>query len=321
MARTSSGIEPIFMPYYERNRKTSYGEKFDFEDQNGERFKTFTVVHPGLKRFAEINEIKADSIKEWEEVYKKSPYYKSSAPDFDWETRVKIQSIIQQYVTHSISSTVNVDNKESVQTIDNIYINAWKEGLKGITVYRDGCRSGILNKVSEKKEEEKLTYIKRPKELEADFYTIKAKGEQFIVIVGLMNNRPYEVFAFRPKQPIKNSNFKGKIIKVKKRNYKFVSENLTIENLELENERIEEKASTLYCSMLLRHGADIAQITKVMKKVNENITSFSSAVCRILSKYVSKTEVKGEVCPNCGGRLVNEGGCVKCLDCDYSKCL
>lgn len=328
MAGTSSGIEPVFMPFYQRKRKCMDSkDRVDYVDKVGEKYTLFTVVHPNLKRWAVTTlnyseeEVNDWSVGVWHEVWKESPYYGSTAPEIDWRQRVKLQGVVQKYITHSISSTVNLAKETTEEEIADIYIESWKQGLKGITIYRDGCREGVLTKV------EKPTTItdrqapKRPKELEADAYLIKAKGEQFIILVGMLDGKPYEIFAFRPRNPISFKPHKGIMTKVSKMHYSFTSDVFHIDNLELANENVEENAATLYSSMLLRHGVNIKYIVKTAKKVNDNISSFSSAMCRVLSKYIPNEEIKGEVCPDCGGTLVREGGCIHCKDCGYSKCL
>lgn len=328
MAGTSSGIEPVFLPFYQRKRKCmSESDRVDYVDKVGEKYTLFTVVHPNLKRWAieNLNYSEEDvndwNLGVWKEVWKESPYYGSTAPEIDWRQRVKLQGVVQKYITHSISSTVNLAKETTEEEIADIYIEAWKQGLKGITIYRDGCREGVLTKVEKPKTIEGRQAPKRPKELEADAYLIKAKGEQFIILVGMLESKPYEVFAFRPRNPISFKPHKGIITKVSKMHYSFTSDVFHIDNLELANENVEENAATLYSSMLLRHGVDIKYIVKTAKKVNDNITSFSSAMCRVLSKYIPNEEIKGEVCPDCGGTLVREGGCIHCKDCGYSKCL
>lgn len=328
MAGTSSGIEPIFLPFYQRKRKCmSESDRVDYVDKVGEKYTLFTVVHPNLKRWtietmnyseSEVNEW---SLGVWKEVWKESPYYGSTAPEIDWRQRVKLQGVVQKYITHSISSTVNLAKETTEEEIADIYIEAWKQGLKGITIYRDGCREGVLTQVEKPKTIEGRQAPKRPKVLEADYYQVKVKKEQFIVLVGLLEGKPYEVFAFRPLNPVNIPSHKGTITKVSKMHYSFDSEHINISNLELANTNIEENAATLYSSMLLRHGVDINYIIKTAKKVNDNISSFSSAMCRILAKYIPNGEVKGETCPDCGGTLVREGGCIHCKDCGYSKCL
>lgn len=328
MAGTSSGIEPVFMPFYQRKRKCmSESDRVDYVDKVGEKYTLFTVVHPNLKRWAietmnySESEVNEWSLGVWKEVWKESPYYGSTAPEIDWRQRVKLQGVVQKYITHSISSTVNLAKETTEEEIADIYIEAWKQGLKGITIYRDGCREGVLTQVEKPKTIEGRQAPKRPKELEADYYQIKSKGEQFIVLVGLLNGKPYEIFAFRPLSSVNAPQHKGVITKIGKMHYSFTSEHMKLENLQKANINIEEQAATLYSSMLLRHGVNIKYIVKTAKKVNDNITSFSSAMCRVLSKYIPNEEIKGEICPDCGGTLVREGGCIHCKDCGYSKCL
>ena len=327
MAGTSSGIEPVFMPFYQRKRKCmSESDRVDYVDKVGEKYTLFTVVHPNLKRWAietmnySESEVNEWSLGVWKEVWKESPYYGSTAPEIDWRQRVKLQGVVQKYITHSISSTVNLAKETTEEQIADIYIEAWKQGLKGITIYRDGCREGVLTQVEKPKTIEGRQAPKRPKELEADTYLIKAKGEQFIILVGMLESKPYEVFAFRPRNPISFKPHKGVITKVSKMHYSFTSDVFHIDNLELANENVEENAATLYSSMLLRHGVDIKYIVKTAKKVNDNITSFSSAMCRVLSKYIPNEEVVGEKCPQCGGKIIREAGCKHCESCDYSAC-
>ncbi|QWM89389.1 vitamin B12-dependent ribonucleotide reductase [uncultured phage cr151_1] len=327
MAGTSSGIEPVFMPFYQRKRKCmSESDRVDYVDKVGEKYTLFTVVHPNLKKWAietlnySESEVNEWSLGVWKEVWKESPYYGSTAPEIDWRQRVKLQGVVQKYITHSISSTVNLDRETTEEEIADIYIEAWKQGLKGITIYRDGCREGVLTQVEKPKTIEGRQAPKRPKVLEADYYQVKVKKEQFIVLVGLLEGKPYEVFAFRPLNPVNIPAHKGTITKVSKMHYSFDSEHINISNLELANTNIEENAATLYSSMLLRHGVDINYIIKTARKVNDNISSFSSAMCRILAKYIPNEEIKGEVCPDCGSVLIRENGCVHCSSCGWSRC-
>lgn len=333
MAQCSSGIEPVFLPFYERKRKCmSPEDRVDYTDIKGEKYTLFKVFHPNFLNWyikltksedcpnKAIDALQAASSESLNDVFKESPYYGSTAPEIDWNQRVKLQGIVQKYITHSISSTVNLPKETTEEEIANIYIEAWKAGNKGQTIYRDGCREGVLNKVEKPKVIDNRQAPKRPKELEADYYQVKVKGEQFIVLVGLLEGKPYEIFALRSLRPVSIPPHKGKIIKMGKMHYSFDSEYIQLPDLQLANTNVEEKAATLYASMLLRHGANIEYITKTAKKVNDNITSFSSAMCRILAKYITNTEVK-EVCPECGGKLVRDGGCIHCIDCGYSKCL
>ena len=325
MTGTSSGIEPVFMPFYQRKRKcNSSSDKIDFIDKVGEKYTIFTVVHPYLKEWAKVyynNDPNIDNwtLTDWEKAFIESPYYGATASEIDYDKRVLIQSIIQRYITHSISSTINLPKDTPKEVVEEIYIKAWKTGNKGQTIYRDGCRDGILNKIEKPKEIQDRLAPKRPKELEADYYQIKVKGEQFIVLVGLLNNKPYEIFTFRPLKPVNIQDHKGKLIKVKKMHYTFNSEYINISDLQLANVNIEEIAATIYTSTLLRHGVPLEFIIKTAKKVNDNITSFSSAMCRILSKYMDSKESK-DMCPQCGGKLIFENGCSHCNDCGWSRC-
>lgn len=332
LAQTSSGIEPVFAIYYTRRKKCTEGETPDFVDQNGEKFKEFKIFHIPFLSWAKV-ELGVDSIfetleeissmtkVELEEFIKLSPWYQNTAPEIDWKTRIKIQSIVQLYTTHSISSTLNLPSSTTEKDIDYIYKTAYKYGLKGVTVYRDGSRSGVL--VTDSTSNTTFSQHdapKRPKTLNAELHVVKVKKIKYAVIVGLMENKPYEVFAFE----LGEGNFlpqKGKVTKIKRGFYNFIGdEDLVIEGIHLASDKVEERASSIYISMLLRHGAPIEYVIETMKKVSENIASFTSAVCRVLMKYCHK-EISSEVCPECGGQLLREAGCKKCNNCGYSLCL
>ena len=296
MLEVSTGVEPNFALHY--TRKT---QSLDGKDS-----------------YYEVNaRILADYLTLFDTT--EIPNYFVTSSDIKPLQRIKVQSELQKYIDASISSTINLPKETTVEEVEDIYINAWKYGLKGVTIYRSGCkREGILT-VDKPIDIQSTVAPKRPKELEADFYLVKSKGQQFIVLVGLLNNKPYEIFAFRPNMSITVDNHKGIIIKKGKMHYSFKSQFVEIGDLQLRNEDTEEKAATLYASMLLRHGIDIKYIIKTAKKVNDNITSFSSAMCRVLNKYVPKETLKDK-CPDCGGELIREGGCIHCKNCGYSKC-
>ena len=331
LTQTSSGIEPVFMPYYVRRRKcVTADDRVDYTDKLGINFTEFVVVHPQLKNWAEANmpELlsKFDELteKEWEEIYKQSPWYESCAQDIDWGRRVEVQGIVQKYlITHSISSTVNLPNNVSKEEVSNIYMEAWRNGLKGITVYRDGSREGIMIKKEQKKEDDKFeSYVsapKRPKTLHADFYSTKVKGEVFYVMVGLYKNKPYEIFVYKSDDNKQISNHTGTITKVKKSVYKYESDQIVIANIS-QKLSTEELATALYSSMLMRTGANLKYIIKTAQKVDDNIASFTSAMVRILRKYLKEETLEGEKCPECGGKLIRENGCIHCIDCGWSRC-
>ena len=331
LTQTSSGIEPVFMPYYVRRRKcVTADDRVDYTDKLGINFTEFVVVHPQLKKWAEANmpELlsKFDELteKEWEEIYKQSPWYESCAQDIDWGRRVEVQGIVQKYlITHSISSTVNLPNNVSKEEVSNIYMEAWRNRLKGITVYRDGSREGIMIKKEQKKEDDKFeSYVsapKRPKTLHADFYSTKVKGEVFYVMVGLYKNKPYEIFVYKSDDNKQISNHTGTITKVKKSVYKYESDQIVIGNIS-QKLSTEELATALYSSMLMRTGANLKYIIKTAQKVDDNIASFTSAMVRILRKYLKEETLEGEKCPECGGKLIRENGCIHCIDCGWSRC-
>lgn len=296
MLEVSTGVEPNFALHYTR-RTQSLDGKDSYYEVNARILADYLTLF-------DTTEI---------------PNYFVTSSDIKPLRRIKVQSELQKYIDASISSTINLPKETTVEEVEDIYINAWKYGLKGVTVYRSGCkREGILT-VDKPTDIQNTVAPKRPKELEADFYLVKSKGQQFIVLVGLLNNKPYEIFAFRPNMSISVDNHKGTIIKKSKMHYSFKSQFVEIGDLQLRNEDTEEKAATLYASMLLRHGIDIKYIIKTAKKVNDNITSFSSAMCRVLSKYIPKETLKDK-CPDCGGELIREGGCIHCKNCGYSKC-
>jgi len=228
------------------------------------------------------------------------------------------------YVANGIicHNTHNLPENISLEEVNKIYFKSWKAGCKGCTIYREGSRSGVL--VSSDKEDKKDEFSvvnnapKRPKELNADYYITSANGVKYAVIIGLWkNNKPYEIFAFE--NPPIDKNTSGKIIKVKKGQYKFINSEFEIDNIQSAAGGVEERAHTIFLSMLLRHGVPIEHIVKVAKKIDDNITSFSSVCRRILSKYVKEDNNK-EKCPVCGGDLIREEGCVHCDSCGYSRC-
>ena len=332
LTQTSSGIEPVFALYYTRRKRCSQNEIPDFIDINGEKFKEFKVFHrPFIEWLRIYNQL--DTIdqaiyyankvskEELHELIKQSPWYQNTAPEINWEKRIAIQVAAQMRTTHSISSTINLPSNTSEELINEMYKTAWKCGLKGITIYRDGCRAGVLVTDSKPKTVfETHSAPKRPKTLPAELHIVKVNKIKYAVIVGLMENKPYETFAFELGDS-KCIPQEGQIVKIKRGCYTFIgNQKLTIENIHLANDKVEERASSIYISMLLRHGAPIEYVISTAKKVNENIASFTSAICRVLMKYTNKN-IEAETCPECGAKMLREGGCKKCNNCGYSLCL
>ena len=323
--QTTSGIEPLFLPFYERNRKVSGDESFDFVDATGEKFKKYLVIHKGLKLWWEANHLNSEysHIKDddWKSIFEISPYFNNCSADIKIEDRLLMQSIVQHYTTHSISSTLNLPKSTTIPEVNRLFLDAYDFKLKGVTIYREGSRTGILNTIKEATEEEFTQHKapKRPKVLPGFSHIVKSRGDEYTIIIGFMNNKPYEVFAAL--NPPGFVSQKGTITKIKKGVYQWLGENgdkwgniITLSN------NLEERACTLYTSMLLRTGAHIPSVIKTARKVDDNISSFTSALCRVLAKYTPK-EVTEDTCPECGSKLIREAGCKKCSQCTYSLCL
>lgn len=296
MLNVSTGIEPFFALSYTRKTESLNGKDMYHKVFVGE-----------AKHY--MDKFKTDTL----------PDYFVCSKDIKYLDRIKTQATLQAHTDTAISSTINLPKETTVEDVMDIYLQSWQYGLKGVTIYVDGSRDAILTTDNTPKPKNgDTTYISRPKTIDADFYQVKVKGELFSVIVGLYENKPYEVWAFKAEKNIENH--KGKITKVKKQHYMYESNLLTINNLVETTTNIEERASTLYSSMLMRHRANLEFIIKTAKKVDDNITSFSSAMCRVLSKYLNGKEVKGEFCPECGSPIIRENGCIHCTSCGWSKC-
>ena len=338
LAQTTSGIEPVFKIFYHRRRKVNPGEegvKVSHVDENGDSWEEYNVIHyPFIEWFSAQTDgkmtfngakvfLESQGEEELNNLVAQSPWAKSESHDIDYLEKVRMQGRIQKWIDHSISVTHNLPEKISIKEVNDIYFQGWKAGCKGLTIYREGSRSGVLISKKEKDTNEfKETHApKRPRVLEADYYVATVKGAKFAVIVGLWpgTNRPYEVFAFENPPMMKNT--RGKTVKVKKGEYKFINGEFEIPNLQLASTRIEERTLTLSASMLLRHGAPINHVNHVISKIDSNIASFSAAIRRYLSRYV-EDEIDGEGCPNCGDKLIMQDGCVKCVnpECGYSRC-
>ena len=242
-----------------------------------------------------------------------------TANDIDWIKRVEIQSIIQKYTTHSISSTINLPNSVSEQEVSEIYLESWKKGLKGITVYRDGSRSGVLVSNSEaNKSRDEFNYVdavKRPKQLDAEVHMTKVGGVPHYIIVGLLNNKPYEIFIENKELPIG----KGILIKQSKGNYKFVKDGY--EKIVTSEMSDEQAAITRLTSTSLRHGTDIKFLVEQLNKCDGDLFSFTKGLARTLKKYIPDGVKSTVSCQDCGStNVIFEEGCNKCLDCGSSAC-
>jgi len=362
LTQTTSGIEPVFMPVYKRRRKVNPSDKdvrVDLVDENGDSFEEYIVYHHKLVTWMNINNIPVRhdySQQEIDDIVKRSPYYKATANDVDWVNKVKMQGQVQQWVDHSISVTINLPNDISEEMVGKLYVEAWRSGCKGCTVYRDGSRTGVLVALSDKdkkKEEQKEKdnkkadtarymaeeehILKRPKELEADVVRFQNNKDKWIAFIGLIDGRPYEIFTgiaddeegiFCPK-----SVTKGKIIKavgedgVKRYDFQFINKRgfkTTIEGLsEKFNPEFWNYAKLI--SGVLRYGMPIPQVLKLVSSLeldSQSINTWKMGVERALKRYMPNgSEATGERCPNCGqATLVYQEGCLICTSCGTSRC-
>ena len=300
MLQVSTGVEPNFALHYTRKTQSLNGKD--------------TFYDVDAKIVGDYKHGRASTTND------RFPDYFVESKDIAPIDRIKMQAVLQKYTDASISSTINLPNEATVDDVYDIYVEAWKNGLKGVTIYRAGCnREGILT--TKKPDSIPVTGApKRPGTLPCDIHKVKVKGEHFIVCVGLYEGKPYEVFVFRLLNDVGICGSKGVITKKKKGVYSLVSKDFKISNLLDTDISVEEKAATLYSSMLLRHGVNIKYIIKTARKVNDNITSFSSAMCRVLAEYMP-IETSG-TCPECGSPIIHEGGCEHCSNpgCTWSKC-
>ena len=338
LAQCSSGIEPVYLLSYKRRRKVNPNDsnaRVDFVDASGDSWQEFTVYHPKLKQWMEVT---------GEKDVKKSPYAGSTAPEIDWIKRVETQATVQKYVTHSISSTINLPEDVAVERVGEIYLEAWKQGLKGITVYRDGSRSGVLvsNDEDKKKRDNVIDAIiendapKRPKVLEAEIVRFQNDYEKWVAVVGLLNGRPYEIFTGKAEDSFVIPAWleRGSIIKNKSQDgesrYDFQYEDregyrVTIEGLS----RSFNKEYWNYAKLIsgvLRHGMPLPHVVDLIANLNlysESINTWKTGVERALKRFIPDgTEAADKKCPGCGDPegLIYEEGCLKCTSCGHSKC-
>ena len=347
MSQTTSGIEPVFRPVYKRRRKVNPNDlsaRVDFVDPEGNSFEEFIVFHHKFVTWMEANGFdttKNYTQEEIDELVAKSPYYKATANDVDWLEKVRMQGRIQKWVDHSISVTINLPNDVSEELVNDLYIEAWKCGCKGCTVYRDGSRTGVL--VETKKEEKPAPCNcypeitpKRPKELECDVVRFQNNKEKWIAFVGLLNGRPYEIFTGLLDDEdglmLPKSVTTGKIIRnyheetgMKTYDFQFTNKygyKITIEGLSHKfNPEFWNYAKLI--SGVLRYGMPIDQIVRLVGSLqlnNESINNWKMGVERALKKYIPDGADTGQKCPQCGQPLTFTEGCMKCNSCGYSKC-
>lgn len=347
MTQTTSGIEPVFLPVYKRRRKVNPNDtevRIDFVDESGDAFEEYVVYHPKFLTWMKINNIEVKdnyTQEELDALVAQSPYFKATSNDVDWLEKVKMQGRVQKWVDHSISVTINLPSDVSEDLVNKLYVEAWRSGCKGCTVYRDGSRSGVLVSLEKKNEpaetEIKPHVAKRPIELEADVVRFQNNKEKWIAFVGLIDGAPYEIFTgladdedgiFCPK-----SVTHGKIIKAidengnKRYDFQFINKRgykTTIEGLSDKfNPEYWNYAKLI--SGVLRYGMPIDQVLKLIGSLeldSQSINTWKMGVERALKKYLPNgTQASGQKCPNCGHEtLIYQEGCLICTSCGTSKC-
>lgn len=350
MTQTTSGIEPVFMPVYKRRRKVNPNDTnvhVDFVDETGDSFEEYIVYHPKFLTWMKVNNIDTEkryTQQEIDALVQQSPYYKATANDVDWREKVRMQGSIQKWVDHSISVTINLPNDVSEDLVNELYVEAWRSGCKGCTVYRDGSRAGVLIATSDKKDNKKECHCEppvvtevRPKSLDCDVVRFQNNKEKWVAFVGLLDGYPYEIFTgvlddedgiALPKTVVKGHIIKSIDDEGNKR-YDFQFENrrgykTTIEGLsEKFNKEYWNYAKLI--SGVLRYRMPLTNVIKLVNQLslgNENINTWKNGVERALKKYIQDgTEAKGQKCPVCGHEsLVYQEGCLICKDCGASRC-
>tara|TARA_R110000796_G_scaffold219934_1_gene336016 strand:+ start:37827 stop:40478 length:2652 start_codon:yes stop_codon:yes gene_type:complete len=347
LTQTTSGLEPVFsvFPYLRRKKLNpqDVGIRVDFTDENGDQWQEFSVTHKGLMDYIRVNFVNSEIINLYDKIDKtkeeeeelvnlvvdfinnnENPYSNSSANDIDWISRVEIQSIIQKYTTHSISSTINLPSDVTKEEVSEIYIKSWEMNLKGVTIYRDGCRSGVLVTKSEAKEDD-IVYTnapKRPEKLECEIYHPKVKGNTYTVIIGLLNGKVYEVFA--TDKEIGKGYAEAYNKKIKSGHYNLItrdSEEIIHDNIS-SNMSDEEEMFTRALSGALRHGMHVKYGVEMCNNGKGDITSFTKVIARTLKRYIEDGTSSSKKCLDCGAKdsIIYEEGCQRCKICGSSKC-
>ena len=344
MTQTTSGIEPVFRPFYLRRKKVNPNDqnvKISYRDDMGDCFEEYFVFHHKFITWATINGYEKDQVlemseEELEDLLKKSPYYKATANDIDWVSKVRMQGEIQKWVDHSISVTVNLPEDITEETVAEVYKAAWESGCKGITVYREGSRSGVL--VSTTKETPVLKPKKRPKTLEADIIRFRNRSEKWIAFVGKLNGQPYEIFTGivdEDTRIIPRSIERGWIVKEKdlksgKSRYDFhYVDALGYPSVLGGISHMFNKEFWNYAKLIsgvIRNGMPIVDILNLVQGLeldSESINTWKNGVERALKRYIpdGTRDETGQKCGNCASKnLVYQEGCLVCIDCGYSKC-
>jgi ribonucleoside-diphosphate reductase alpha chain len=345
--QTSSGIEPVFMVSYKRRRKVNPNDKnsiVSFVDELGDSWEEYNVFHPKFEVWLDVNgydvdEVKAKPDSELNSIIQKSPYSKATSNDINWVSKVRMQGDIQKWVDHSISVTVNIPNDAEEQLVSDIYLKAWESGCKGMTIYRDGSRTGVLVSNDKKKEETNENEIvetkapKRPKVLEADILRFQNNYEKWIAVIGKINGRPYEIFTGKAEDffipPYVES---GIVERVKQKEaraqYDFIYKDKQGYEIKMPAlSRMFDDSFWNYAKLIsgvLRHGMPLQYVIDLISNLNfpeDNINTWKNGVVRALKRFVPDGTVTDTKCPDCGEEtLIYEDGCLICKSCGHSKC-
>ena len=350
MTQTTSGIEPVFLPIYKRRRKVNPNDPeahIDFIDETGDAFEEYVVYHHKFMTWMEVNgydTTKNYTQEEINDLVSRSPYNKATANDVDWLMKVKMQGAIQKWVDHSISVTVNLPNNVDEELVNRLYIEAWKSGCKGCTIYRDGSRAGVMISVKKKEDKPEISPCRppevtetRPQSLECDVVRFQNNKEKWVAFVGLLDGHPYEIFTGLQDDDegivLPKSVTKGRIIKSVNedgsKRYDFQFENkkgykTTVEGLsEKFNKEYWNYAKLI--SGVLRYRMPLDHVIRLVSSLqleSESINTWKNGVERALKKYITDgTEAKGQKCPNCGNEsLIYQEGCLICKTCGASRC-
>ncbi|HQW87851.1 MAG TPA: ribonucleoside-diphosphate reductase, adenosylcobalamin-dependent, partial [Flavobacteriales bacterium] len=337
LTRTSSGIEPVYMLGYTRRRKVVPGDpdaKVTFTDDLGDQWEEFTVHHPRVLDWMLVTG-KSDPAE--------SPYHSATANDIDWHKRIRMQAVVQKYTTHSISSTINLPSTATVDEVGGIYLEAWRHGLKGITVYRDGSRSGVLvstddrTKAAQKAPLAAAHGLHRPERLEADVLRFNNETEPWIAVVGLMDGRPYEIFTGKANGGFELPRWVGRGWVVKRRDEKLGKNRYDLEYADDEGYTVTVQGLSrtfnkefwnyaILISGMLRQGMPLPQVVDVVANLHlydATLNTWKNGVVRALSRYIPDgTQAQGRRCLECGDAegLYYEEGCLKCRSCGGTKC-
>lgn len=344
MSQTTSGIEPLFLPWYVRRRKTDDPEKSVFVDEMGDMWEEYMVFHPQFVTWFKVaiwDKVSAalgvDDPMAWllqcsddvkQRYFEQSPYYGATSADVDWKSSVTMQGKVQDWVDHSISKTINLPEDVDESVVNELYLEAHEAGCKGVTVYREGSRSGVLKSKSDDTPSEKFgpkNAMKRPREVMSDIYFPTIKGEKYFVSVGIVDGYPYETFAYNVNGTNINENINKGVVKKRKSGwYDLYSEDMSeliIENFAETFSAPDEEDKTRLISGWLRTGGDMKWIVDTLNKSRGELGSFSKVIARQLKKYIQDGETSSQKCPHCGANLVFEEGCLHCTSCGkYNVC-